>query len=320
MAEAALPPVREIIINELLCYLICKFKKLSINTLKCTVADFYSASCISSAKEALVEAVDNINLDKWPKPARRKQSDSKFKIELDDIVNVLEYLDENLLLDKLPCFVALNVDNLPSNRIEEGDLRCILNKIALVDQKIDLINKPVSIGLPNNVSHDSAIIRSSAGPPPSRSWADRAATPRQHDTDSDTFLDDPMDTFTVVKNKRKRVFSPNFSSQPATGPQPMSTVSRRSTLTRSIVGSNATCPMKAAKELRKNRIFCVSNMSADSTCDELRDYLTVSGIKVHKIFFLLRLNSLIRWRSGRTLRNVMRTNLPVKTYGARTSL
>ena len=118
---------------------ICKYSKLSAVTLKSVISDFFSGDSITEAKELLVDSVDKVNIDKWPKPERRKQSDNKARLKVDDIVSVYAFLDENLILDKLPTFVAANVDNIPSNRIEEGDLRCFLNKLDNVENKIDNI-------------------------------------------------------------------------------------------------------------------------------------------------------------------------------------
>ena len=144
------PVVRNTIISELLCYLQCKFGKIPLNSLKLVISDFYKSSDISTAKELLTESVDNLNIDKWvkAKPARRKNSDNKCRNELEDIFSVLCFLDENLQLDKLPIFVAQNVDNLPSNRIEEGDLRCVLNKLDILDKKLD---NPIANQVQSNV-------------------------------------------------------------------------------------------------------------------------------------------------------------------------
>jgi len=51
-----------------------------------------------------------------------------------------------------------------------------------------------------------------------------------------------------------------------------------------IIGSNAACALRAAKELRKNRIFCVSNLSTDTSIDQILKYLTDNSIKVNSVF------------------------------------
>ena len=50
---------------------------------------------------------------------------------------------------KLPTFVAVNVENIPSNRIEEGDMRCFLAKLDNLDKKVTSVAESVSVGLAN---------------------------------------------------------------------------------------------------------------------------------------------------------------------------
>jgi len=106
----------KLIISELLCYLNYKFGKLSLVTLKCTIVDFCSAEKITEAKETIVKSVDELCIDKWPKPPKRR-TDNKAAIEVDDLIGIFSYLDENALINKIPKFVAENIDNLPSTRI-----------------------------------------------------------------------------------------------------------------------------------------------------------------------------------------------------------
>ena len=129
--------VQRFVVSELLCYYRCKVGNLSINTLRGVIYDFYKPIDITVAKELLVDIVDELNVEKWQKPAKRKASDNKTRVEVEDIISVFTFLDESLMLDKLPTFVAVNVDNIPSNRIEEGDIRCILNKLEGMDKKLD---------------------------------------------------------------------------------------------------------------------------------------------------------------------------------------
>src|SRR2546426_448482 len=104
----------QLIISEFLCYLTCKYSKTAAKMLKLVLNDFYSSDDISVAKELLIDSVDKICTDKWPRPPRRKQGDNKSRTEIEDIFGVLDYMDENLLISKLPTFVVKNVDNVPS--------------------------------------------------------------------------------------------------------------------------------------------------------------------------------------------------------------
>jgi len=69
-----------------------------------------------------VKLVDIIHPEKWARPNMRRgkasvsmATDDKTKKEIDDIIGVLTFMDENHLRDKLPRFVVENPDLLPSN-------------------------------------------------------------------------------------------------------------------------------------------------------------------------------------------------------------
>jgi len=51
-----------------------------------------------------------------------------------------------------------------------------------------------------------------------------------------------------------------------------------------ILGKSNTCTLKAAKSLTKNRIFCVSNIAPNTTCDDLTNWIISCGIKVNNVF------------------------------------
>jgi hypothetical protein len=87
--------------SELLCYMSCKFSKVIGKQLKSTVFDFYSPEEISVAKDLLVQAIDKLDLAKWPRPARRNNSDSKARLEVDDMYTMMSFLDENALNPKM---------------------------------------------------------------------------------------------------------------------------------------------------------------------------------------------------------------------------
>ena len=59
------------------------------------------------------------------------------------------------------CF-AINVDNIPSNRIEEGDISCILNKLEGMDKKLDTF--PCQL-VDSFDKHNAAVPRAPVPPP-----------------------------------------------------------------------------------------------------------------------------------------------------------
>src|ERR1043165_8523548 len=76
--------------------------------------------------------MDKLNLRKWPRPPARQrninETNSKPELDMDDIFKTHAYIDETKLFDRLPKFVALNPDMLPSSNWTEGDLIGVMNK------------------------------------------------------------------------------------------------------------------------------------------------------------------------------------------------
>ena len=190
-----------IVVCELLCYVSCKFGELSNVKLTSVLNDFYSAENITEGKEILVKAIDSLGLETWPRPRNRIKNDNKSRIEVADLLSAYAYANENLLVNKLPKFVAGNVKNLPTTRLEEGDLRCVLNKlqeldikmdkleksdnviscISNIDNKIDKLSKPMGDNMPDKPRISNPRIPGfpfGVGLTPGKTWADMAsATP-----------------------------------------------------------------------------------------------------------------------------------------------
>jgi len=121
----------------------CKFSKIIGKQLKSIVFDFYTSEEISTAKEQLINIVDKLELSKWPRPARRNNSDNKSRLEVDDLYSMMTFIDENSLNAKVPVFVARNVDKLSSVKMEEGELRMLMNKLDKLDvtEKLSHLDK-----------------------------------------------------------------------------------------------------------------------------------------------------------------------------------
>jgi len=78
--------------------------------------------------------IDGLDLVNWTRPPRRRKDSrenpgAKLKQDIDDIVLMITFVDENGLFANIPKFVTSNPDNLPSAKMAEGDLHCILAKL-----------------------------------------------------------------------------------------------------------------------------------------------------------------------------------------------
>jgi len=99
--------------------------------LKQTRINFYSNEALQAAKDKLITAVDDLKLDNWTKPTKRRKDIRKnveniLKLYAEDILDILTFLGENKAIDKLPLFVALDPDLIPSPALSKSDLQCVL--------------------------------------------------------------------------------------------------------------------------------------------------------------------------------------------------
>jgi hypothetical protein len=134
--------VRIVTICEPLCFIIRKLGHIDALRLKNAIIDFYTCEQISNAKDVLVKYTADLKLDEWKCPPNRRKDSrenvgNKLRQDVEDIFNVLQFLDERKHLDKLPLFVAADPDLLPSTKLTEGDLLGLMNKFRITEAKLD---------------------------------------------------------------------------------------------------------------------------------------------------------------------------------------
>jgi len=113
----------QLVLNSVLCFLVNKFGKVDVKSLKTALFHFCDADTLSSAKLQLMEHVDGLKLtSKRPHVPHRRDGEGRLQNEVDDLLLLFAYLDEQKVLDKLPQFVAASPDSRPSLRLYEGDL------------------------------------------------------------------------------------------------------------------------------------------------------------------------------------------------------
>ena len=106
-----------------MCFLINKYGKVSLKQLRSVLLDYYSADALSEAKLRLVSDIDNLKLaTQRPHIPQRRDVDGRIAKEVDDILSLLSFVDENKLIDRLPKYVASSPDSMPSMRLYDGDM------------------------------------------------------------------------------------------------------------------------------------------------------------------------------------------------------
>ena len=156
-----------LLISEPLCYIAAKYGRIDNLTLKSILRDFYGIDALMSARDTLMKSGDELNIDKWPKPARRRKDSfgNKFESaelmvrnEIDAIITIWSFVDDNKLVDRLPTFVAVNPDHLPSAKFVEGDFMTIMNKLNTLDQHMTNLGSSMDKCI-ETVSDSSATVR-----------------------------------------------------------------------------------------------------------------------------------------------------------------
>ena len=126
-----------VVLRSSLCYLVKKFSKIAVKPLKSMVLDFYDVEELNAAKQQLLTDIDNMNLDvNLPHVPVQRDGDQKAVRIVDDIFTLLTFLDENLKLSLLPCYVIDNPDSIPSGRLYEGDLSVLLRFMQKMESEV----------------------------------------------------------------------------------------------------------------------------------------------------------------------------------------
>jgi hypothetical protein len=148
--------VNNFVASNCLCYLVNKYSKLAAKPLKVVMSEFYSVEELAEAKELLLKEVDSLKLENFPRISRRRRdSNSKPMLDIDDMFTAIAYLDENNRLKDIATFVATTPDGLPAVRLLEGDLKIVWNKlIDLGDIVLDLINSNKQCAVVNKSNSD----------------------------------------------------------------------------------------------------------------------------------------------------------------------
>ena len=133
-------------------FFVFKVQEVGLHKIIDVLCDFYAADSIQQAKRVLRLAVDEIHTDIiLPQLRDRRDNDIRARAKKDatDILQFVETLDSHGLIDVLPRFATDNVDNVPTLRIEDGELKyfaCKVDKMeAAIFQLQESVNKLYAI-------------------------------------------------------------------------------------------------------------------------------------------------------------------------------
>jgi len=147
------------VLNDVLCFVNCKYGRLPAKQLKSVLIDIYDEEAISKAKVCLLNDIMKINSSvKHPHihVPQRRDGDNRLTREIDDIVTLFCFVDENNLTSNR--YVSCNPDSMPSSHIHEGDLRSIMAVLDKMSDKIGELGRALSA-----ISHDVNTLQRAVG-------------------------------------------------------------------------------------------------------------------------------------------------------------
>jgi len=134
---------RQLVLSGPLCFLYCKIGKMQSKVLKNLVVNSFNANEVTEARKILMDDALKIQTtDKLPRfPASRRDNENCTAREVDDIFQLLTFLDEKKLLNQLPMYVYDNYDNMPLTRMAEGDMKFFFAYVERMEAKMEIMSK-----------------------------------------------------------------------------------------------------------------------------------------------------------------------------------
>ena len=113
---------KRVFVNEPLCFIRTKFGKVPDGMILDVLLSFFDVEQLEIAKRRLVEDICELQLDSTPYVSKHLPGPNQARLEVDDILKLLRFVDEELKLDSLPIYVAENTDRIPSTKWLDGDM------------------------------------------------------------------------------------------------------------------------------------------------------------------------------------------------------
>jgi len=110
---------RELVLCAPLCFLVKRYEKLERKLLKSVLLEFFNPGDITAAKSLLetdvssVATKEGISSSTVPRFTRRVNNENRMANEVDDIIKLIDFADENRIVCLLPKYVAESPDDMP---------------------------------------------------------------------------------------------------------------------------------------------------------------------------------------------------------------
>jgi hypothetical protein len=137
--------VRHLVVNEPLCFACSRIGKCRDAEIIETLKSFFKIEALVAAKVHLCNDIEKLELEKWPKPINHHDGDGRAQKEVKDIMDLLHYLDEKLLLNSLPIYACASPDSMPTTRWMDGDFQLILAKLTHLENHNEQLSAKVNL-------------------------------------------------------------------------------------------------------------------------------------------------------------------------------
>ena len=279
---------REVKLNSALCFVVNSCRKYPENIVKSLVLDFYNVDTISNAKDLLVGDITNMDLNVKLPTKHRKSTDNKFKMDLDDILNLLRTIDELGAVEKLPRYATDNLDELPITRMDSGGLSVVVNKLDNICEKLTFISQASRLQGPCGRANKPQIMSVDSDGGGMLLGDD----PRWGDSAVESVSEDPFNDVISRQKRRKRNASQRLLVPSAT-PSESAPLNGNKTgvnysaalqksisapvKTKRIIGRSnnveSQLKLKSAKPYIKKSIYGLYNVSSDETIESVSKFV-----------------------------------------------
>ena len=275
-----------VIINELLCYMLCKIDSVPIDVLVKLISENFSDDEVETAKCLLCDHVDeSIRVG-------NRRGQNKKKLNIDGIAKMIIECDR----DRLPAFVALDLAKLPPITVDCIDVSAMMRKQQLMDIEMstmkDMIQDilkvtadtskkveeaVVSRSLPGNGSQGKSSVQSVPTPslPTTMTYAEVV-----QDTTSSA---DPREGEWSIANRAKRGSPPaqRLPSAASSAPAPVAAVVSGNTVSvkpphtaksSAVIGARKSGSIKAVATVRRFSMF-MSRLPPGTGQDAISSYV-----------------------------------------------
>jgi len=122
-----------VLINETLCFVTFYYGKVTKSELLTTTDGFFDDEEVVHAKELIFKTVNDlpVKADGMPRLKPRKEGANKRRLDSEDILSLLEFVDKKQI--QLPQFCAVNLHRIP--RFTQSDVDTVRMAESVVDVK-----------------------------------------------------------------------------------------------------------------------------------------------------------------------------------------